>query len=81
MVTALFTVLLSMLVPTIEKSFSVAEGILCSRNLKQIGYAALSYSEDYAGKITYSRKTWWDESKPLSQNKSADNLYYILVKE
>lgn len=49
-----FFILVTFLFPALKKTFSAAHSTQCQNNLKQMGYASISYSEDFDGFMTIS---------------------------
>jgi prepilin-type N-terminal cleavage/methylation domain-containing protein/prepilin-type processing-associated H-X9-DG protein len=53
-VISIISILVSFLFPALKKTFSAAQSTQCQSNLKHMGYAAISYTEDFDGFMTIS---------------------------
>ncbi len=70
-VIAIIAILASMLLPALNQAREKAKQISCSANLKQIGTAALMYTDDADGYIPYNNQTpkivTWDDRLGLGK--------------
>ena len=70
-VIAIIAILASMLLPALNQAREKAKQITCSANLKQLGVAALMYTDDADGYIPYNNQTpkivTWDDRLGLGK--------------
>ena len=57
-VIAIIAVLIGILLPALGKARAAGQAVRCMANVRQLGMAAINYSEDY-GELWNSR-TWWN---------------------
>ena len=77
-VIAVIAVLAGLLLPSLQKARETAKGIQCRNNIRNIGLAALTYSQDYQGWFPAHwdgkrSKSWLDL---LAQNEKDVNPYH-----
>jgi prepilin-type N-terminal cleavage/methylation domain-containing protein len=62
-VIAIIALLLSILMPSLQKARGQASAVMCGSNQKQILMATLLYAEDYKGRVPYFQNPTWVASK------------------
>ena len=73
-VIAIIAILASMLLPALSKARDRAKSANCTSNLKQIGFAAITYTGDYNGLTN----PYWGDSVPGDPKKETPE--YIILK-
>jgi prepilin-type N-terminal cleavage/methylation domain-containing protein len=62
-VIAIIALLLSILMPSLQKARGQANAVLCGSNQKQVLMAMLLYAEDYQGRVPYFQNPLWVQSR------------------
>lgn len=82
-VIAIIAILMAILLPALGRARKQAQSVVCSNNLKQVGYGAALYAQDYDQKIPrgfrgsedIGVKPWFILFMPLLAEKAVDDDY------
>jgi prepilin-type N-terminal cleavage/methylation domain-containing protein/prepilin-type processing-associated H-X9-DG protein len=74
-VIGIISVLISMLLPALNKARESAQRIACASNLRQVAMAWTAYTADNHGKLPVLLSYYWDAT-PSNPNPSATPTYY-----